>query len=226
MRPDPEIVKWQTELDSAFEYRETIDIWKIPLLKSETQAIILSDDELTRLANMQSGLTRSVFYSSRVYMKHLLMCYTGLATRELLFSKNRFGKPYIKNSNLEFNLSHTGELILLAISRTHSLGIDVEKTRVVKNWESIANKVFSQELIDALHANSNPEASFIDFWIQFEATQKMHGSGVFGSKADLVSIQLLCFMPEQGYQGCLAINSSERPEIRFFDAGALELTNS
>ena len=227
MRSNPEIVNWENALDSAFGHEETIDIWKIPLVKTETQIQILSDDEKDRLGKIQSQLARSVFYSSRIYLKHILSRYSSLVPHQLVFEKQASGKPYIKNSPIEFNLTHSDQLILLAVSKTHAVGIDVEKNRPIKNWQRIAEKVFSEKQLNELKVSTKQELLFSDLWTQFEAMQKMAGKGVFGDKPNDDLIRIYRFKPEKNYQGCLAFEeTTNQTDIRFFNAGSLDLSGS
>ena len=243
--PEPEIINWEIELDSAFAHHETVDVWKIPLIEFNSNRNILSDDEMTRLGKFQSGISRSVFYSSRVYLRTILSEYSNIAPEELRFSKQESGKPFLikpdqnwdrtsaqdrnsaedrnQESHIEFNLSHSGELVLLAVSRFSSVGIDVEKNRFVKNWESIARKVFSETQLAKLYDANVPEEKFTELWTEFEASQKLCGNGVFGKKPGMDSIKLERFIPLKDYLACLAYKTTpDSSGVRFFDGGSLE----
>ncbi|MBQ3906835.1 MAG: 4'-phosphopantetheinyl transferase superfamily protein [Lachnospiraceae bacterium] len=76
------------------------------------------------------------------------------------------GKPYLTNAPYYVNLSHSGDLVALAIS-DHEIGIDVQKADR-KNWQRIANRYFT----------AKDEAEFYRQWCRKEAYGKMTGEGV------------------------------------------------
>ena len=51
---------------------------------------------------------------------------TGLANKQLEFSTNNFGKPFLfNNSHIHFNISHAGNYIACVVS-DQPVGIDIE----------------------------------------------------------------------------------------------------
>ncbi len=69
---------------------------------------------------------------------------------------NEFERPYF-NDLIDFNISHSGELTLCAISKTNKVGIDIEKIRdlsmrhfkdhfLEKEWENIRDAKDSLQL--------------------------------------------------------------------------------
>lgn len=86
-----------------------------------------------------------------------------------------FGKPYI-NAPLSFSISHSGNLVVCAISEKYQLGIDVEQITEfefepfreymsVKEWEQVRLSI-------------NPNKKFLEFWTQKEAAIKADGRGL------------------------------------------------
>jgi phosphopantetheinyl transferase len=226
MRSDPKFINWETKLNSAFEHENTIDVWKIPVLSGKSQIKILSDEDQSRLGKIHSNDARAVFYSSRVYLKNILAGYVNLPLEQLHFSKHPSGKPFIKNTAVEFNLSHSGQMILLAVTQSDAVGIDVEKNRAVKNWRKIAEKVFSKSQLNELQNSKKPAEAFCRIWTEFESIQKMTGNGVFGTKPSADRITHYHFIPESNYLACVAYKkNAEVSKIRFFDAEPLTLTS-
>ncbi len=54
-------------------------------------------------------------------------------------SFNRYGKPFLLNSNIHFNLSHSGDYIVLAVDE-NEIGVDIEK--ILPYSDEIAQKCF------------------------------------------------------------------------------------
>jgi 4'-phosphopantetheinyl transferase len=86
------------------------------------------------------------------------------------------GKPFILGGP-EFNISHSGEMVVLAVIQSGVVGIDIEKIRAV-NIEDFSRYVPEvanlHEKYDADHVNN----LFFDCWTQKEAVLKGAGKGL------------------------------------------------
>jgi 4'-phosphopantetheinyl transferase len=81
---------------------------------------------------------------------------------------------------LEFNLSHSEELGLLAVARDRSVGVDVEHVRDLPDAMSIADTQFTAAESKALRSLPPPEqrAAFFRYWARKEAVIKAGGEGL------------------------------------------------
>ncbi|MRS91592.1 4'-phosphopantetheinyl transferase AcpT [Enterobacteriaceae bacterium RIT714] len=97
------------------------------------------------------------------------------------------GKPaFVDHKPYWFNLSHSGDDIVLLISDEGEVGCDIETIRQHDNWKALANAVFSQGEHDELEREA-PEAqlpAFWRIWTRKEAIVKQRG----GSAWQIVSI--------------------------------------
>ncbi|OZB48478.1 MAG: hypothetical protein B7X60_03885 [Polynucleobacter sp. 39-45-136] len=111
--------------------------------------------------------------SLRILIRHIL----GI---EAEISINAFGKPQLLNSPLQFNLSHSGNVILLAFSLNNPVGIDVEERREIKDLDSIAGSYFHELEAEALSKLDQPLLSraFFSCWAKKEAVIKALGLGL------------------------------------------------
>ncbi|HEY0827258.1 MAG TPA: 4'-phosphopantetheinyl transferase superfamily protein [Bacilli bacterium] len=94
------------------------------------------------------------------------------------FAINQYGKPsLIGRTEMQFNLSHSGDWIVCAVS-SNPIGIDVEKINVVDL--SIANRFFSKEEQTALFSRSEEEKLpyFYELWTLKESYIKAIGKGL------------------------------------------------
>ena len=100
------------------------------------------------------------------------------------------GKPYLASPDarrpLNFNVSHSGEVLLVALSRSVEVGVDVELVRVVPEWRTIADRMFdahtrSQLSADIARGDTEGDA-FIRHWCRLEAAVKATGAGLFGPR--------------------------------------------
>lgn len=94
-----------------------------------------------------------------------------------IIERNEYGKPYIKNNpNLHFNISHTKDMIVCAVSEK-SIGVDIETVRPTYN--RIAEKFFSvkeQEYI--FKSKDGQDVRFCEIWTRKEAYVKWIGKGM------------------------------------------------
>lgn len=86
------------------------------------------------------------------------------------------GKPFLPGGP-EFNISHSGELVVLAVSQSGPVGIDIEKIR------TLPMKDFSRLLPEAAFLLEKQDAAsmarcFFDGWTQREAVLKGYGKGL------------------------------------------------
>ncbi|HKX86202.1 MAG TPA: 4'-phosphopantetheinyl transferase superfamily protein [Flavobacterium sp.] len=88
----------------------------------------------------------------------------------------KYNKPYFDNDLIRFNISHSGEMVVCALSDKYELGIDVE---IVRDVEIIDFKShMTENEWSNIIMSGNEKASFFDYWTQKEAVIKAHGHGL------------------------------------------------
>ena len=104
----------------------------------------LAPEERERASNYPAGPPRRRFLTSRASLRSLLSGYLGVPPGELRLAYGEQGKPSLREpeTDLAFNLSHSGDLLLLAFGRGRELGIDVERTGRDVSWERVAGRFF------------------------------------------------------------------------------------
>jgi len=121
------------------------------------------------------------FLLARAGLRRLLGLWRGEDPARVPIVSNRHGKPFCPDGP-QFNLSHSGDLILLALHPLRPVGVDVERQRLECNWEPIARRVLpAAELaaLAALPAAQRPER-FVQAWCRLEARLKARGCGLAG----------------------------------------------
>ena len=124
--------------------------------------------------NLSSSYTK---LAADLFLKYIL-AQKGIPLQEIFVGK--FGKPYLLDSKLNFNISHSDSFLVCVIS-TQNIGIDIEKKRVVNNVESIASRFILKDEYAAIKqcsANSKIDL-FFKFWTLKESFAKMLGTGIF-----------------------------------------------
>lgn len=90
------------------------------------------------------------------------------------------GKPTLEGGGPEFNLSHSGNVVLIALGSGPALGVDVEQSRPMSDFRAVAQRFFhAQEIADLRRL---PEAAALDAffrcWTRKEAVSKAVGLGL------------------------------------------------
>src|SRR3989338_4231829 len=94
-----------------------------------------------------------------------------LPPQEIIFENNSHGKPYLKNHALEFNFSHAGDYLLLAVTLKNKIGIDIEREKNNKDFLAIAKRFFAESEYKALTAlpETAQKQAFYRCWTLKEA---------------------------------------------------------
>ena len=198
--------QWTDSGREEFSATDQIHVWKISLFDPKPGEIdILSREELQRSHDFKNETARMTYVCSRLAMRRLFASYLKQPASELEFQTTQQGKPFLagNTTGLKFNLSHSGELVLLAVSPCIELGIDIEQHKAIKNWEKIAQKVFDTKMIHVLKQEKHPEKAFIRTWTEFEARQKLHGEGIFGQKTSAINNTASITMDIEGFEASL-----------------------
>ncbi len=97
----------------------------------------------------------------------------------LTFGTAEHGKPFLDGSPIEFNLSHSGDIALIAVA-TCPVGVDVERLRPVLDLDDLAPRVCSPAEVAELAALAEPHRAhaFLAMWTRKEALAKAMGAGI------------------------------------------------
>jgi len=144
----------------------------------------LSDDERQRMNRFRFAEDRRRYLVGRGLLRRLLGRYLNLEPHRLRFDYTPQGKPFLAGDSaqrsLQFNVSHSGELLLIGVTDGRALGVDVELIRSDIEAEAIAVRFFSpreREALAQLPAASQVDA-FFDCWTRKEAYIKAKGDGL------------------------------------------------
>ena len=89
---------------------------------------------------------------------------------------NKFNKPYIVDSNLHFNISHSCNYVLIGISDCE-IGVDIQ-SQIVEEKADLIIKRFDTKTILEYNETINKIEYFSRKWVQMEAYVKMNGTGL------------------------------------------------
>lgn len=160
------------------------DVWRVVLpFKKNILASLqchLSVDELSRMEKFHFEKHRNHFIVARGILRELLAGYLNQSPRNIVFSYTEYGRPYINNVDLNFNLSHSDDCILYAITQNQRVGIDVEKLKAEIDYLSIAEEFFTKNEYAKLKNIPIEEQclAFYRCWTRKEAYVKTMGQGL------------------------------------------------
>jgi 4'-phosphopantetheinyl transferase len=144
-------------------------------------------------------------------LRKVLSDYLGRPEAEIEIVRGEHGKPHLAEGGLEFNLSHSGKLTLLAVSRSRPVGIDIEEVKPGRNFLALAERALGPGEVATVREAAPEERPgvFYRHWVRHEARLKCLGVGLFGAApATPVEVQDLDIAP--GYTAAVAVASSSR----------------
>ncbi|HLD95568.1 MAG TPA: 4'-phosphopantetheinyl transferase superfamily protein [Alphaproteobacteria bacterium] len=159
-----------------------VHLWIIPLIQPELvyQSLfkILSEKEKE---NVQKILIKEPYIVSHGALREILSLYLRLPSQEIAFQYSKFQKPYLKEplKNIEFNLSHSGEMALLGLTTFKRIGVDIEKRRPLQDITNLAKTVLTtNEYEYFLNHPAQRDDLFFKYWTAKEAFIKGVGEGL------------------------------------------------
>lgn len=166
-----------------------VHIWRIPLdlpdLDWPAISRHLSSDERIKMDSFIHAQSRRCYGVSRFALRDILGKYLDKEKSEIQFETQSNGKPVLSppwTSVFSFNLSHSGELALCAISADAQIGVDVERVRPIEDVEKLATRFLSPEESSQILGCDlkNRLDRFFEIWTAKESYLKALGVGISG----------------------------------------------
>lgn len=164
----------------------------LPEITCDRLSQFLTDDERARAARFRVDGPRQQFLICRSTLRRLLSSVLNVPSAEVPIQCGNHGKPSVpaaavghSNHGIEFNVSHSGQLGLIAITTGHPVGVDVEQFDTRVQILKLAERFFSPFEAESL-ANLAPHkqlAGFYRGWTCKEAYIKAIGNGLSQSLA-------------------------------------------
>ena len=156
----------------------------VPPSQIESLRSVLSHDELARADRFKFVEPRRRFIACRAALRQLLGGFLGQAATEIEFTYGLHGKPLlatnVPNLPLEFSVSHSADLALIAVCGGRRIGVDLEHHDAKVRIHKLATRFFSPR--EAAELASLPAADqlagFYRGWTSKEAYLKATGFGL------------------------------------------------
>jgi 4'-phosphopantetheinyl transferase len=184
----------------------SIHLWIIALDDTirglEEYQTFLSDEELERARQFGFPELGRRYIVAHARLREILARYIDLQPDRITFLTNTHGKPFINipdgNIDIQFNLSHSHELAVVAITRGRRIGVDVERLKPLGYHMKIAERYFSPAEIASLKRQKSEQIdrAFIQLWAGKEALIKAQGNGM-SLPLNQISLEALIEQPEK-----------------------------
>ena len=218
-----------------------VEVWRLDCARhrdaGRTFDSALDASERARLRAMRRADVRLRFSAGRWLVRHVLARRLGCTEAEVELAIGAHGRPSPAAGGIDFNLSHAGSFVVLALSTTR-VGVDVEVTNRTTDWHAIARRFFSPVEFAAIEAcdEAGRRTAFFRAWTRKEAFVKALGTGLatgfarfdvsvgprpalIGARIDGVDASewsIRDFAPGPGHLGAVAVRST-RPRLRLHD---------
>jgi 4'-phosphopantetheinyl transferase len=173
---------------------DSVHVWLVrldlPAATLSDQERFLSGGERHRADRFRGPHLRRRFVAAHGQLRAVLAGYLGQDPAAIRFEERAQGKPFLPEDagGVRFNLSHSGELALVAVAWRREVGVDVEQVRLEVDVTGIAGRYFAPPERSALLALPAPErvGAFYRLWACKEAYGKAVGDGVTAALEGLV----------------------------------------
>ena len=170
---------WQKDTDCQFTITDNVvDVWRVDIGLHHPYIAdlkkLLNEDEVARADRYIREKDKTRFIVSRAALKQIISKYIQQPPESINFIIGFNKKPQIASSPLKYNVSHSGNWALIAISNTN-LGVDTEKFDLNFNYRSILDGNFTADEITFI--GRSPQNFYLS-WTRKEALTKATGQGL------------------------------------------------
>ena len=190
---------------------DEVQVWRLSAMQGaevmEACRARLSAEESKRVGRTRAGFARDEFVVGRALLRALVGRAVGCAAEAVEFRVGKHGKPWV--DGVEFNVSHSRGMVLIALCRGTEVGVDVEGIHDGIEALEIAEASFAGEEIARIRAAEGVARvrEFYSIWTRKEAVTKAHGDGLtmglggfsVADEARMVRVMVECGAGEEWY---------------------------
>lgn len=161
---------------------EEVRVWQVSVAANPHPDLgALAPEELERARRMRHPEREHAFLVGRAALRSVLAHELGEPPTAMHFSTGPHGKPFLDPArSLHFNLSHSGDVVLVAVADGREVGVDVERIKPHVDHGALARRFFSPLENRHLAAvdSASRRATFFALWTCKEALLKAWGVGL------------------------------------------------
>ncbi|RMH04615.1 MAG: 4'-phosphopantetheinyl transferase superfamily protein [Nitrospirae bacterium] len=166
----------------------SVDVWRaivdVPQSHLQVYWTLLSPEEQNRAHRFKFARHRHRFIAAHGILRMILSRYLNQPPQALIFQSSSLGKPFLQVPPhlppLEFNLAHSHQVAVYAVSISRQVGIDIELDRPLLDYHHLASRILNeaeQRQFFALPPGQH-HAAFLAIWTRKEAALKACGKGL------------------------------------------------
>jgi 4'-phosphopantetheinyl transferase len=235
------MISWSESPAELPALQNAIHVWAVRLdaanVNLELGQNLLSPDERERAVRFKFERDRRRYLVAHIALHEILRRYLPIDPAGLSFDISANGKPRLPltlaRSGVQFNLSHSNEMALVAVCHEREVGVDIESVNEDFEFHELAERFFTAKEVAAMRALpfELQRQAFFKCWTSKEAFLKAKGTGLSG-KLDEVEIALAAqdqvqiraivpgwslaeLIPGAGYEAALA-NQHEPAALRYY----------
>lgn len=197
-----------------------VHLWQVDLDQASDRdlaqyADLLSGSEHARASRFHFERDRRRSVIGRGFTRTVLARYTGTAPADLEMGANPFGKPMLLGaaSEWQFNVSHSGALLLLAVTHQRAVGVDLEYMEHDAPLELLDMPHFSADDVQQIRSAPARQRTelFYQCWTRTEARLKAAGTGFAADHYEGAQKRwsLHSLSPAPGYAAALALEGTD-----------------
>jgi 4'-phosphopantetheinyl transferase len=168
-----------------------VHVWILDLDESAYDKQLLSEDEQKRAAQFVRLDDQRRFRTAHASVRQILGRYLNEPPLSLVFGASTTGKPFLKAPGrppcIAFNLAHSAQYGLLALTRDREVGVDIEIERNLADLAGMAQQIMSPTELQCFESTAAHLAGevFFGLWTRKEALLKASGTGFSTDPRDL-----------------------------------------
>lgn len=152
---------------------------------------LMSEDKQQRVDRFRYIEDKKRTVAGEMLARQAIARWCDVKAESIVFDTAKYGKPFAVGLNVEFNISHSGDMVVCAIDK-HPVGIDIEQIRTIDL--NIVKRICTDEELVCLFGHEPKEddfeqtpdiallTRFFEIWTAKEAYYKCIGTGIYDLK--------------------------------------------
>jgi 4'-phosphopantetheinyl transferase len=134
----------------------------------------------------------------------------GIPPERIEFCNAPGGKPFLRdNAELQFSISHSEKVAMVAVTRVAAVGVDIERIHLVRNAEAIVRRFFPPDEAAGILDSDQPALHFAEAWTRSEARVKERGAGVWNAAEPAPGATVRQLSAPEGFAAAVAVGAAD-----------------
>lgn len=193
-----EVLDWSNDIQCNLG--DTVQVYRASLIEDRQKISsciqYLSSEEVRRSKCFKNRIDSDRFIVGRTMVKLMASKFLNrdFNSLEIVFTESN--KPIIDHEiNFQFNLSHSGNYVVLAVCNRWDIGIDIEYCNSDFKFQPLLNYCMSENEKIKIFEDKNPLDTFLMFWTRKEAMLKGVGIGLLDKLNSFSCLNGVNFIP-------------------------------